>query len=312
VEKATLTRKIVSPAGDDDFIRVAVGKVGDTLLAAPLSRGAGVITSLVQADGLALIPRGVQGLEAGEQVDVRLYRSKAEIERTIFCIGSHDLTLDLISQFLAEQDRRLASANVGSQGGLVALRRGEAHLAGCHLLDPETGVYNVPYIHQYMPNIPVRVVALVRREQGLLVRRGNPKDLKGLQDLTRPETRFVNRQRGAGTRVLLDYHLKRMSIQHEYIVGYSQEEYTHLGVASAVASGRADCGLGIAAAAQALDLDFIPLFQERYDLVIPGQFAETSLLAPLFGVLADRRFREAVARMAGYDVSVMGTIILEE
>ena len=311
-ESAILTRKIVSPPGDDDFIRVAVGRIGDKLLAAPLSRGAGVITSLVQADGLALIPRGTQGIGAGELVKVRLYRSKSEIEKTIFCIGSHDLTLDLLSQFLAEHDRRLTSANVGSQGGLIALRRGEAHLAGSHLLDPETGEYNVSYIRQYMPGIPVKLVALVGRQQGLIVKRGNPKEIEKLRDLSRPEVRFVNRQRGAGTRVLLDYHLNLMAIQPEWIVGYSQEEYTHLGVAAAVASGRADCGLGIAAAAQALDLDFIPLFQERYDLVIPKQFAESDLLAPLFGRLADRRFREAVSQLTGYDVSVMGTIILED
>ena len=312
IETATLTRKIVSPPGDDDYIRVAVGKVGDKLLAAPLARGAGVITSLVQADGLALIPRGAQGMEAGEQVRVHLYRSKAEIGKTIFCIGSHDLTLDLISQFLAEHDRRLASANVGSQGGLIALRRGEAHLAGSHLLNPETGEYNISYIRQYMPNIPVKVVALVGRDQGLIVKRGNPMGVKSLSDLSRTDVRFVNRQRGAGTRVLLDYHLNLMTIAPERIVGYNQEEYTHLGVAAAVASGRADCGLGIAAAAQALDLDFIPLFQERYDLVIPRQFTESDLLAPLFGLLADRRFREAVSQLKGYDVSFMGTIILEE
>ena len=311
-ETATLTRKVVSPPGDDDFVRVAVGKIGDRLLAAPLSRGAGVITSLVQADGLAVIPRGTQGIEAGEQVQVRLYRSKREIEKTIFCIGSHDLTLDLISQFLAEHDRRLASANVGSLGGLVALRRGEAHLAGSHLLDTRTGKYNVSYVRQYLPDIPVKLVALVGREQGLLVKRGNPKAIKSLEDLRRSEVRFVNRQRGAGTRVLLDYHLNLMTIQPESIVGYSQEEYTHLGVAAAIASGRADCGLGIAAAAQALELDFIPLFQERYDLVIPKQFAEGDLLAPLFAILADSRFREAVSQLTGYDVSVMGTIILED
>jgi putative molybdopterin biosynthesis protein len=311
-EMATLTRKIVSPPGDDDYVRVAVGKVGDKLLAAPLARGAGVITSLVQADGLALIPRGTQGADAGEQVQVHLYRSRAETERTIFCIGSHDLTLDLMSQFLAEQDRRLASANVGSQGGLIALRRGEAHLAGSHLLNPETGEYNISYIRQYMPNIPVKVVALVKRDQGLMVKPGNPKRIKGLRDLTNPNVQFVNRQRGAGTRVLTDYHLKLLSIAPERIVGYSQEEYTHLGVATAIASGRADCGLGIAAAAQALDLEFIPLFQERYDLIIPRQFAEGDLLAPLFGLLAEPRFREAVSRLSGYDVSVMGTIILED
>jgi putative molybdopterin biosynthesis protein len=311
-ETASLTRKLVSPPGDDDFVRVVVGKVGDKLLAAPLSRGAGVITSLVQADGLALIPRGIQGIEAGEKVQVRLYRSKAEIEKTIFCIGSHDLTLDLMAQFLAEQDRRLASANVGSQGGLVALRRGEAHLAGSHLLNPETGEYNISYIRQYMLNIPVKVVALVRRDQGLIVRKGNPKGVKSLGDLTKPDVRFVNRQRGAGTRVLLDYHLNLMTIPAESIVGYTQEEYTHLGVAAAVASGRADCGLGVAAAAQALDLDFVPLFQERYDLVIPKQFADDELLAPLFDLLSDRGFREAVSRLNGYDVSVMGATILED
>jgi putative molybdopterin biosynthesis protein len=311
-ETATLTRKIVSPPGDDDYVRVAIGKVGGKLLAAPLSRGAGVITSLVQADGLALIPRGAQGMDAGEAVKVYLYRSKAEIERTIFCIGSHDLTLDLMSQFLAEHDRRLASANVGSQGGLIALRRGEAHLAGSHLLNPETGEYNISYIRQYMPNIPVKVLALVKREQGLMVKRGNPKSIKGLEDLKRSDIRFVNRQRGAGTRVLLDYHLNLMTIPREWIVGYNQEEYTHLGVAAAVASGRADCGLGIAAAAQALELEFIPLFQERYDLVIPKQFVYDELLAPLLGILSERRFREAVSHLIGYDVSVMGTIILED
>ncbi len=311
-ETATLTRKINSPAGDDDYIRVAVGKVGDKLLAAPLSRGAGVITSLVQADGLAVLPRGVQGLEAGEQVKVHLYRSRAEIERTIFCIGSHDLTLDLLAQFLAERDRRFVSANVGSQGGLVALRRGEAHLAGSHLLDPSTGEYNISSIRQYMPNIPVKVVALVGRDQGLLVKRGNPKRVKDLESLIRSNVQFVNRQRGAGTRVLLDYHLNLLSITDGQILGYNQEEYTHLGVAVAVASGRADCGLGIAAAAQALDLDFIPLFQERYDLVIPKEHANGDLLAPLFGLLAGREFREAVSKLTGYDVSVMGTVVLED
>jgi len=311
-EEATLTRKLVSPAGDDDFVRVVVGKVGEKLLAAPLSRGAGVITSLVQADGLALVPSGTQGMEAGEKIQVRMYRNRNEIDKTILAIGSHDLTLDLIAQFLAEHDRRLASANVGSQGGLVALRRGEAHVAGSHLLDPNDGTYNISYIRQYMPNIPVKVVALVGRDQGLIVKKGNPKGIKGLGDLTRHEVQFVNRQRGAGTRVLLDYHLSLITIPKESIAGYNQEEYTHLGVASAVASGRADCGLGVAAAAQALDLDFIPLFQERYDLVIPRQFADDNLLTPLFDLLADARFRRAVSTLKGYDVSVMGTIILED
>jgi putative molybdopterin biosynthesis protein len=226
------------------------------------------------------------------------------------------MTLDLLAQFLAEHDRRFVSANVGSQGGLVALRRGEAHLAGSHLLDPPTGEYNISYIRQYMPNIPVKVVALVGRAQGLLVRKGNPKGIKSLRDLASAEpgrsVQFVNRQRGAGTRVLLDYHLNAMAMSPDSIFGYTREEYTHLGVAAAIASGRADCGLGIAAAAQALELDFIPLFQERYDLVIPKEHADSDLLTPLFGLLANSAFREAVSHLMGYDVSVMGTIILED
>jgi len=281
------------------------------VLAAPLARGAGVITSLVRADGLVIVPRGVQGVEAGEQVTVHLYRSKAEIERTIFCIGSHDMTLDLLVQFLAEHDRRLASANVGSLGGLVALKRCESHLAGSHLLDPETGDYNLAYIRQYLPGVPVRVYGFVGREQGLIMRKGNPKGVKSLDDLTRPEVRYVNRQRGAGTRVLLDYHLRRIGISSSSIQGYGQEEYTHLGVAAAVASGRADCGLGIPAAAQSLDLDFVPLFQETYQLIIPKIFAESELLAPLFIVINNKDFHDTVAAMPGYNISEMGKLVAE-
>jgi len=185
-------------------------------------------------------------------------------------------------------------------------------MAGSHLLDPSDGSYNIAYIRQYMPNIPVKVVSLVGRDQGLIVKKGNPKGIKSLGDLTSHEVQFVNRQRGAGTRVLLDYHLNLMGMSSESISGYTQEEYTHLGVAAAVASGRADCGLGIAAAAQALELDFVPLFQERYDLVMPKVFAESELLAPLFDLLTDPVFRNSVSKLTGYDVNVMGRIIMED
>ena len=309
--EATLTRKMVSPAGDDDYVRVAVGKVGERTLAAPLSRGSGVITSLVRADGIVVVPSGSQGMPAGERVKVRLYRSPKEIERTIFAIGSHDIILDVMAQFLAARDRRLASANVGSLGGLVALRRGEAHLAGAHLLDPETGEYNLSYIRQYLPGVPVRVMALVGREQGLLVPKGNPKAIKSLGDLTNPEVSIVNRQRGAGTRILLDYHLAQLDLKSADIQGYEHEEFTHLAVAASVASGRADCGLGIAAAAHALDLDFIPLFKERYDLILPKEYSESPLLTPLNSVLEDPAFRTLVGSLPGYDLSPMGELIAE-
>ncbi|MEW5872514.1 MAG: molybdopterin biosynthesis protein [Chloroflexota bacterium] len=308
---ATLTRKTTSPPGDDDYLRVAVGRVGDKLLAAPLARGSGVITSLVRADGIAILPRGSQGLPAGAPVRVRLYRSTAELERTIFAIGSHDVSLDLLAQFLARRGRRLASANVGSLGGLVALHRGEAHLAGSHLLDPETGEYNLSYIRQYLAGVAVKVVALVGRQQGLLVQKGNPLKIRSLEDLARSQVRFVNRQRGAGTRVLLDYHLERLGIASAAIQGYNQEEYTHLAVAAAVSSGRADAGLGIAAAAQALDLDFLPLYQEHYELVIPAEFYGAALLAPVLELLKDAAFQAAVMALPGYDVSDMGRLVAE-
>ncbi len=319
VVQAQLTRKITSPGGDDDYLRVAVGRVGDKLLAAPLARGAGVVSSLVRADGLVILPSGVQGADAGDMVKVHLYRSIEELDRTIFCIGSHDMTLDLVAQFLSKYDRRFASANVGSQGGLISLKRGEGHLTGSHLLDPETGEYNLSYIRQYLGGIPVKVYGFVGREQGLMVKPGNPLGLKKLEDLVSTGigaqpgrmVRFVNRQRGAGTRVLLDYHLSKLGISSETIIGYDQEEYTHLSVAAAVASGRADCGLGIPAAARSLELDFIPLFQETYQLVIPRNFAESHLLAPLFEVLNDPEFRQAVLKMPGYDVSQMGNLVAE-
>jgi putative molybdopterin biosynthesis protein len=309
VIKATLTRKVTSPAGDDDYMRVVVGNVGKRTVAAPLSRGAGVITSLVRADGIVIIPKGSQGLSAGSEVEVQPYRTVLELGQTIFAIGSHDLTLDLLAQFLAGKRRRFISANVGSLGGLLAIERGEAHLAGSHLLDTQTGEYNISYIQQYLPDIPVNLISFVDRKQGLLVKPGNPKNIHAIEDLARNDVTFINRQRGAGTRVLLDYHLDLLNISSESIQGYSQEEYTHLAVAAAVASGRADCGLGVMAAATALDLDFIPLYDEQYNLVIPREYYEDELLGPLLETIIDPAFRQAVNALAGYGTDQMGKII---
>lgn len=305
---AKVTRKVTSPGGDDDYIRVVLGKVGDQMLAAPLSRGAGVITSLVRADGIMLLPRGVQGVEAGTHVRVRLYRPMSELEETIYCIGSHDMSLDLLAQELAQMGRRLVSANVGSLGGLLAVKRGETHLAGTHLLNPETGTYNISYIKEYLPDTPVMLITWVEREQGMMVLPGNPKGIHSLQDLVRDDVRFINRQRGAGTRVLLDYLLNVEGLDASQIKGYNQEEYTHLAVAAAVVSGRADCGLGVTAAAKALNLDFIPLFNERYDLCIPRDFVQSDLLRPVFDMMTNPGFRKKVAEMPGYGIDRMGEV----
>lgn len=310
-QEAIISRKVLSPMGDDEFLRVAVGQVGERVVATPLGRGAGTITSLVRADGIVRIPRFCEGLEAGEAVTVQLYRSPRSIASTIVATGSHDLALDLLAQYLAERapGMRLTSANVGSLGGLVALRRGEAHLAGSHLLDPATGEYNRAYVERYLPGREVVLVTLVEREQGFIVATGNPAGLSGWDDLRRRELRYVNRQRGAGTRVLLDYELERRGIMPEDVSGYERQEYTHLAVAAAVASGTADYGLGIRAAANALELGFVPLTSERYELVIPRQHHESELLRPLLELLFDEAFRSAVAAMPGYDASRMGEAV---
>lgn len=304
--QAEITRKVSSPAGDDDYLRVVVGEVNSRMLAAPLSRGAGVTTSLSRADGIVIIPRHSQGLEAGERVEVKLYRPLHEIEGTIFTIGSHDMTLDILAQSIAGYGRRLVSSNAGSMGGLIAISKGEAHFAGSHLLDPADGDYNRSYIKKYLPGIPIRLFNWVEREQGLLVKKGNPKKIKDLSDLARRDVTYVNRQRGSGTRVLLDYWLGRLGIRPEQIQGYPQEEYTHLGVAAAVLSGRADCGMAVQAAAAALDLDFIPLYAENYQLVIPAQYCEADLLEPLFRLMHDPHFKQQIMTMPGYKVDHMG------
>ncbi|NTW09405.1 MAG: molybdopterin biosynthesis protein, partial [Anaerolineaceae bacterium] len=306
--QAKLTHKVNSPAGDDDYLRVVAARVGTELLAAPLPRGAGVINSLVKADGIVIIPRGEQGIEAGSIVTVHLYNRPEELEKTIFISGSHDLSLDILADEVSRKNVRVVTSNVGSLGGLVSLRRGEAHGAGSHLLDPETGKYNLSYIRKYCPDQQINVFHWVERVQGLIVPKGNPRRLKSLLDLPGSPVRFVNRQRGAGTRVLLDYQLANNHIDPNSIQGYDQEEFTHLAVAAAVSSGRADCGLGIAAAASALDLDFIPLFNETYELLIPEEYLDHPLMKVVLETARKPEFRKRIVSMPGYKAERSGEL----
>lgn len=306
--RARLARKLASPMGMDDWVRVRLGRVADELVATPLPRGAGVLTSLVRADGLLVVPAGLEGHHAGEHVEVELLRGVAEIDRTIVAIGSHDLVLDLAASALraADPDVTLASSNVGSLGGLVALRDGLCHVAGSHLLDPATGEYTLPYVERLLGDREVAVVRLVHRDQGLIVAAGNPLGLRGIDDLARADLRYVNRQRGAGTRVLLDHELSRREIAPETVPGYAREEHTHLAVAAAVAAGRADCGLGVLAAARAFGLGFVPVAEEPYDLVVVPDALEDPALAPLWTLLRSTEFRAAVERLGGYRTEEMG------
>lgn len=312
VVRATLARKLVSPMGMDDWVRVRLGRVGRRLVATPLPRGAGVLTSLVRADGLLLVPAGLEGHHADEEVEIRLLRGEDEIEHTIVVIGSHDMVLDLAASMLRRSDPRvtLASSNVGSLAGLAALRDGLCHLAGSHLLDPESGEYTIPYLPRVLPGRELAVVRLVHREQGLIVAAGNPLGLAGIADLARPGLRYVNRQRGSGTRMLLDFELGRLDIASSSISGYEREEYTHLAVAAAVAAGRVDAGLGVLAAARAFGLDFVPVTREPYDLALDRAALEDPLLLPLWALMASSEFRAAVEELGGYDTTEMGERIL--
>jgi molybdopterin molybdotransferase/putative molybdopterin biosynthesis protein len=306
--RARIARKLASAMGMDDWVRVRLGRVGGELVATPLPRGAGVLTSLVRADGLLVVPAGLEGHHAGTEVDVMLLRGVGEIDRTIVAIGSHDLVLDLAASEMRATDPgvTLASSNAGSLGGLVALRDGLCHLAGSHLLDPATGEYTLPYVDRVLGAADVAVVRLVHREQGLIVAPGNPRAIAGIDDLGRPGLRYVNRQRGAGTRVLLDHELRRRGLAPEAIAGYAREEHTHLAVAAAIAAGRADAGLGVLAAARAFGLDFVPVTREPYDLVLRTETLEDPVTAALWGLLEDPAFRAAVEGLGGYDTTEMG------
>ncbi|MGW8161573.1 MAG: molybdopterin biosynthesis protein [Desulfobulbales bacterium] len=313
--EATLARPLSSRLGVEEFIRIKLGQVADVMMATPASRGAGAVMSLVQADGFLRIPANSEGVGAGEKVQIELLRAEDEIQNTLVFIGSHDNILDVLANMLhrLRPVYRLSSAHVGSLGGIIAIKRGEAHLAGTHLLDEESGEYNISFIKKYLPDTPLQLINLTYREQGLLVAKGNPLNIKDFTDLTRKEVRFINRQRGAGTRLLTDMHLHRLGINPQQVNGYDREEYTHMNVASAVASNNADTGLAIRAAAVALDLDFIPVAEERYDLILPKTFLQDHKVVALLQIIRENaEFRQTVENIGGYDLRDCGRIMYEQ
>jgi putative molybdopterin biosynthesis protein len=307
--EVTIGRKLPSKLGLEEQVRTIIGNVGGKAVAMPIAGGAGVITSLVRADGIIRIPQEVSGISEGETAFAELLGPRESLEDRLLAIGSHDLTLDLLNSLLKERTGgriRISSSNVGSLGGLLALRKGTAHLAGSHLLDTETGDYNRSYIRRYLPETPVALMTLVHRWQGFMTAQGNPKGIKGIADLARPDVLFVNRQAGSGTRILLDHELVKAGISPERVAGYRNEEYTHMNVAMAVVSGSADTGLGIRAAAAALSLAFIPVVRERYDLVIPEAFLGDEKIRLLLEIIRSDAFKEQVMALGGYEVQETG------
>jgi putative molybdopterin biosynthesis protein len=305
-----ISRDMPSKLGIEEFIRVNLGKVGEKTVAIPLPRGAGSVTTLSKAEGIVKIPSESEGMATGEKTRAGLLVNPKYIDSSILVIGSHDMTLDILSDELVKtgQGVRIVSANVGSLGGLLALKNATSHVAGSHLLDTETGEYNMPYIRRYLKGLPVYIFNLVNREQGLIVQKGNPKEVTSIRDLVRDDVVFVNRQKGSGTRVLLDYKLRELNIEPSLINGYENEEYTHMNVAVSVLNGTATAGLGIMAAARALDLDFIPIVQEQYDLVIPSSFIDDPKIQLFLDIARSKSFRERVKEMGGYNPNKSGNL----
>ncbi|MGD9348768.1 MAG: molybdopterin biosynthesis protein [Desulfobacterales bacterium] len=305
------TKKIASKLGVEEFLRVKMGEVRGCIVATPLPRGAGTITSITEADGIIRIPNHVEGINDSETVSAELLRPLPAIRKTIVIVGSHDNSLDVLADRLkaAHSEFTLSSSHVGSMGGLMAIKRGVCHLAGTHLLDTADGSYNITYLKKHLPDTPVKLVHLVQRDQGLIVKKGNPRQISGMADLSRKGVTFINRQIGSGTRILLDYKLSQLDTKAADIDGYQNEEFTHMAVAVTVLSGAADTGLGIYAAAKALDLDFIPVVTEQYDLVVLPDFFESDAFQILFEIINSREFKQSVEALGGYGTEKTGQII---
>lgn len=302
---ATLSKRVVSSLKNRELVRVTLGYVEDRFIATPLSSGAGVTMSLVKADGIVTIPQNSEGVEAGEEVEVKLLKRISNIKDTLVSIGSHDLIMDIVSDIMP-----LSSGHVGSMGGIMAMRRGECHMSPIHLLDEERGEYNISYIKKYFKGKKMALIKGVKRHQGLMVKKGNPKNIKNIGDLTRNDIIYVNRQRGAGTRILLDYKLKELGISQKSIKGYEREMTTHMAVAMAVRTNAANAGLGIMSAAKAMDLDFIEVGYEDYDFLVPYQYLEDERIQRFISVIKSQEFKNRVASLGGYRFENTGEIII--
>ncbi|MBR3003738.1 MAG: molybdopterin biosynthesis protein [Lachnospiraceae bacterium] len=307
--KAVLTKTVVSGLKYREFIRVRLGMVGGRLMASPLNRGAGVVTSFMKADGILEVPQGVEGYDAGAEVDVKILKAEEELSNTLVAIGSHDPLLDEVMDMLHIRypDMYMSSSHVGSMGGIMAVKRGETHIAGTHLLDEADGTYNYSYIRKYFPEGKVHLVECVYRTQGLMITPGNPKNIQKITDLTNEGVNYVNRQKGSGTRILIDYLCKQNNIDPRQISGYDREEFTHTSVAAQIAMGTADCGMGIFSAAKLYDLDFVPICLEQYDLLISDSAWETPMVKALLEILKSDEFRSRLEALGGYELKNPGT-----
>ena len=307
---AQLSRPVISGLKYQEFVRVRMGYVDGRLIATPLNRGSGVVSSFMKADGILVVPQGLEGYEAGSEVEIELLRPVEELRNTLVAIGSHDPLLDEIADMLHRRNTThyMASTHTGSMGGIMAVRRRETHVSGIHLLDEKDGTYNESYVRKYFPGGGVRLVECVGRTQGLMAAKGNPKEIMGIESLMKPGIRYVNRQKGSGTRILMDYLCGKHGLDVTAIYGYEREEFTHTSVAAQIASGSADAGMGICSAAKMYDLAFIPVCTEQYDLLIPDSAWDTPLVQEMLEILKSREFARKLEALGGYTLDKPGRV----
>lgn len=299
---SVLGKRIVSSLKYCEYVRVALGKIGEGYVAVPLPRGAGIVTSFTKADGIIVVPQNCEGIEQGEIVDVILVNEGKDIANSIIVTGSHDPIIDEINDLLKIKGYpySVSSSHVGSMGALNAVKLNQAHLGGTHLLDTETGQYNHSYVEKYLDFEAATLIKGIGRIQGLMVEKGNPKNIKSFADIV--GCRYANRQIGSGTRILFDYLLKTNNIDKNEIDGYRNEEFTHTAVAAQIAGGNADCGLGIYSAAQMYDLDFIEITVEEYDFIVNNSFIGTPMYNAFMEIFHSQELKERMKRMGGYTV----------
>lgn len=303
--QATLTQRVVSSLKNEEFLRVALGYIDGEYFAIPLSRGASQVMSIIKADGIVTIPKHSEGIEAGEKVTVELYATEETIRNNLVVVGSHDIAVDVVGDMIP-----LVSAHVGSMGGILALKSGAAHIAPIHLLD-ENGEYNVSYVRRYFPGEKMALIKGLGRTQGFMVPLGNPKGIESVRDLVEGYA-FANRQNGAGTRLLLDHLLKQKGIDPAQVVGYDKEYTTHLGVASVVKAGVADCGMGVYSAAHAMGLDFLPVGDEQYDFLLPAKLLDDPRVQAFVEVLRSPAFAAKMGKLGGYRLDHVGEVTIIE
>ena len=304
--KAKLSRKVYSSLKNKEYIRVQLGTVNNELIATPLKRGAAIQMSLLKSDGLLIVDRSIEGYERNDMVSITLNESEIDTKKTLVSIGSHDIVLDLINDFMNEEGFNLASSHLGSFGGVLAIRNKESHISPIHILS-EDGQYNKHIIKEYL-NTNYVLIEGMKRKQGLYVKKGNPKNIQSIDDL-KDSNYFVNRQKGSGTRILLDQLLSTNKINKDLVNGYNYELSTHTQVAVAVLSDRYDVGLGIQSVAERYDLDFIELAEESYDFLVHKDTLKLDSFNAFIDILKSEEFKLKISEYKGYKLDKPGNII---